>query len=34
VAPTAGTLVLLTAWTVLWCGVVLAVYARVRRVRS
>jgi hypothetical protein len=34
VAPTAGTLVLLTAWTVLWCGVVLTVYARLRRVRS
>ncbi|MEU4621726.1 hypothetical protein AB0G04_17330 [Actinoplanes sp. NPDC023801] len=34
VAPTTGTLVLLTGWTLLWAGVVLAGYARLRRGRS
>ena len=33
-APAAGTLVLLTGWTVLWCAVVLLLYARLRRSRS
>ncbi|MEU8237978.1 hypothetical protein AB0C07_07015 [Actinoplanes missouriensis] len=33
-APAAGTLLGLTAWTLLWCAVVLAVYARLRRGRS
>jgi len=33
-APSAGRLVLLTGWAVLWCGVVLAGYAGLRRRRS
>jgi hypothetical protein len=32
--PTAGTLLLLGAWTVLWCGAALGVYAGFRRGRS
>ncbi|WP_328518268.1 hypothetical protein [Actinoplanes sandaracinus] len=32
--PAAGTLALLTGWTVLWCAAVLALYARLRRGRS
>lgn len=33
-APAAGTVALLTGWTVLWCAAVLALYARLRRGRS
>jgi hypothetical protein len=34
VAPTTDTLALLIVWTVVWCAVVLAVYARLRRGRA
>lgn len=33
-APPAGTLLLLCAWSVLWCAAALALYARLRRSRS